>query len=364
MSEETINIANKSIEVKHFDDWALALMSRGVIVRLAISRWRGKTQLDPETLGLRFAGDDGYDFMNKYMNLGSHNLLPPENIESLTASEREARDCLINHSFNTIWGRFVPYTAFNEWEQRNQEIRKSYMTQGLKLGNEYSDVIKKVKEGYRKLARDVWYRLYPESQGEPTFSFIEEFVDKIVKKIPPMEEIVSSFKYDTAYFVIPMPSFVQENIAKAENIRVQSEMEQFNSDLEKQTKIKISEEYMKRKKELIDGFLESTVLTMRKSISDLCTSVLKNITKTQIVKSLTNDHFNRIKATIRKVKLLNFYNDDEISKLLLDLETEMDKIKGEADNHTIANKLREIIEVTEKEFTPRNYNPAISSLEL
>ena len=161
-----------------------------------------------------------------------------------------------------------------------------------------------------------------------------------------------------------LPSFVQENKAKAENIRVQSEMEQFNSDLEKQTKIKISEEYMKRKKELIDGFLESTVLTMRKSISDLCTSVLKNITKTQIVKSLTNDHFNRIKATIRKVKLLNFYNDDEISKLLLDLETEMDKIKGEADNHTIANKLREIIEVTEKEFTPRNYNPAISSLEL
>jgi hypothetical protein len=161
-----------------------------------------------------------------------------------------------------------------------------------------------------------------------------------------------------------MPSFVQENIAKAEDIRIQSEMEKFNSDLEKQTKIKISEEYMKRKKELIDGFLESTVLSMRQSVSALCSSVLKSITKTQTVKGLTNDHVNRIRSTIKKVKMLNFYNDDEISKLLLDLEIEMNKIKGEADNHTIASKLREIIEVTEKQFTPKNFNPAISSLEV
>lgn len=361
---QTINIGSKEISVEQFmSDWALALMGQGVVVRLSINRWRANAKLTPEILGLKFANEEGFDFSRKYLCLGTQKLLPPEVLREVDVLDRRARETLERCSFDTVWGRFVPFTAFDEWERANEIIRNDFLQQAVALGNKYDEIIKSVKEEYRKMAKDVWMRLYPEDKGGATSSFIEDFVDKIVAKIPSREDIVGSFKYNATYFVIPMPSFVEENIAKAEQIKRQEESARFESDLEKQTKKRISEEYIKRKKELIDGFLESTVLNMRKYVAELCDAVLISMSRRGYVK-ITNAHLNKLKDMVKKVKLLNFYNDKEVSDLTKDLGLELDKIKGEVNQVAIVDKLREIVDTVKKDYIPRNFNPSISVLEV
>ena len=361
---DVTTIENKGIPVEQFrDDWCLALMSQGVIVRLSVSRWMAEAKLTPEVLGLKFAGEDGFDFSRKYIDLGKQKLLPPEVLSEISILQSRAKQNLENHSFNTVWGKFVPFTAFDEWERNNTLIQSDFFQAAVAFGSRYDQIISSVKEEYKKMAKDVWVRLYPEDKAGATLSFIEDFVSKIIAKIPPREDIVASFKYTHTFFIIPMPSFVADDIAKVDQIKRQEEMAQFESDLEKQTKARIKEEYLKRKKELIDGFLESTVLSMRKYVEELCNAVLLSIGKTGKNK-ITGSHINKLKSMIKKIKILNFYNDKEVSDLIKDLDGELDKIKGETNQGVVVEKLRDIVDASKKEYLPRHFNPSISILEV
>jgi len=357
-------VEGKTIQINTIrDDWALALMSQGVIVKLSVGRWRGFSKITPELLGLKFCNEEGFAFSKKYLDLGRQRLLPIEVAQEIDVVEIRARSNLEIYSFDTVWGRFVPFTAFNEWESSNNIIRNDFLKQGKVLGERYDSIVSAVKDEYRKMAKDVWLRMYPDDKGGATEAFIENFVLNIAEKIPSKEKIVESFKYSSTFFIIPMPSFVADNIAQAEKIRRDDEVAAFESELEKQTKTRIKEEYVKRKKELIDGFLESTVVSMRKYVSELCSSVLMSIGRNGRSK-ITVSHVSRLKDMIKKIKFLNFYNDKEISDLIKDLGIEVDKIKGEIDEPKVVDKLKEIVEIGEKEYCPSNFNPSISALEL
>lgn len=357
-------INGKEIDAKQYrNDWALALMSQGVIVRLSISRWRATAPLNIEDLGLKFSDKDGIGFMRKYIELGREKLLPPNVLSEIENVEARARLRLKESSFDTVWGYFVPYTAFEEWERENDSIRRDFMEAARRLGERYEEIIMIIRDEYRKMAKDVWMRLY-QDQGAPTESFIENFVSKIIAKIPSKIDIVSSFKYEVTYFVIPMPSMIEDNISKAQQIKMEREAKQFESELEKNTKKKISEEYIKRKQELIDGFLEATVVSMRKYVAELCDEILRSMSIGGDKKDLSKVQKNKIKRVIKKINLLNFQNDSEINGLLKELEIEIDKFKGERNGDVIAQKLQEIVDMGAKEFIPTDFNPAIEYMEV
>jgi len=345
------------------EDWALALMTKGLVIRLAVSRWRAIVKLDFDKLGLKFVDDDSLEFMRKYVDLGTQKLLPPEELAQMTTIETRARNNLKNFSFDTLWGRFVPMTAFDEWKTNNDAIYEEFKECALSFTDRYDSIVQVVRRDYRSMAKDVWARLYPEDKHGATESFIENFVDEIVAKIPSKEDILKTFKYEVVYISIPMPSVVENNMAKAQSVRLQAEKAVFDSDLEKETKRRIADEYVKRKEELIDGFLEATVSSMRKYVGDLCDSVLKSIVNQSRVGKVTRNHVKRINIMIKKVKLLNFYGDADISKLLDELGDEANKFSDQMDNDIIISKLTEIVEVGSQEFVP-DYNPSISSLEI
>jgi len=358
MSEIDYNIKE---QVKN--NWALALMTRGLIIRLCIRRWRAKIKLDFNKLGLKFVDDNSLEFMKKYINLGTQNLLPPKEISKITLIETRARDNLTNYSFDTIWGRFVPMTAFDEWEYNNDKIYEEFKNFALSFVSRYDEIINIVRNDYRSMAKDVWARLYPQDQFGASESFIQNFVDEIVSNIPSKEEVLKTFKYEIIYITIPMPSVVEDNIAKAQEIKRQSEMKEFKTNLEIETHQKIADEYIKRKKELIDGFLESTVESMRHYIGDLCDNVLQSISNSSRLGNVNKHHIKRINGMIKKVKLLNFYGDETISKLLGELGEEVNKFNDQRNNDVVISKLSEIVKIGSQEFIP-NFNPSISSLEI
>jgi len=359
----TINVNGREVDVSQFrNDWALALMSQGIIVKVAISWWRAKAPLKAEELGIKFNDQDTTSFMQKYVKLGTESLLPPEIISEIQYIETKSRDNLRDHSFDTIWGKFVPYTAFAEWQDADKLIRQDFFQAAQNLCDKYDDILITVAQEYRKMAKDVWNRLYPDTQ--PTESFIENFVSKIINKIPSKTKIFSSFEYETTYFVIPLPSLIEENISKAEDVKHQRDIKNFNVELEKETKKRIQEEYIKRKQEYIDGFLESTVSSMRSYVADLCENIIQSISKGSSHKDVTKSQRDRIKNIIKKVKLLNFHDDNEVNDMLKGLETEVDKFKGERNKDIIVEKLQKLSDLSKDEFLPTNFNPIISSLEV
>ena len=359
-----MNINEKNIEVKQYrNDWALALMSQGIIVKLTINRWRGTARLSSDELGLKFNNDVTRKVTDQYISLGSEKLIPPD-IENIFSSiESESRRILKSYSFPTVWGYFVPFTAFDAWEKANEEMRSKYFLAANQMVEQYYDIIDTVKNAYSHMALDVWTRLYPNG-GDATQSFVSDFVNKVIAKIPDRLTIMSNFKYDTTYFVIPMPSIIEENLSRARKEERKREMEEFTSKLERETREKVAKAYLDRKQDLIDGFLESTVVSLRKYVAELCESVLSSLGQESKKREISRSHKERIKKTIKKVKTLNFYDDKEMLVLLNNLETEVDKFKGERDNNQIICTLQNIVDVTKSEFTPEDFNPSISTLDI
>ena len=359
-----MQIGDKEIDIHQYrNDWALALMSQGIIVKLTLNRWRGTAALSPEELGLKFTDEASRNFNEKYIRLGKEKLIPPEIEQKLESIERDARNALRTYSFPTVWGWFVPFTAFEVWENENEQVRNRFFQEANEIGENYHSLINTIKQDYSHMARDVWARLYPNG-GEPTSSFIVSFINKIAAKIPDRASIISSFKYDVTYFVIPMPSIIEENLSKARQEERKREMEDFQVQLEQRTKRKVADEYLKRKQELIDGFLESTVHSIRKHIADLCNGVLQSLSQESSKRDITKSQKEKIKKTIEKVRLLNFYDDKEMTGLLSNLETEIDKFKGERDHNEIVLTLQKIVDAGTAEFIPSDFNPAISTLEI
>ena len=360
----TVNINGKEVEAQQYrNDWAIALMRQGIIVKLNVSRWRAIASLSAEDLGLKFSNRNGSDFLRSYIALGKEKLLPPMVINEIENVEKRARDNLRQHGFKTVWGYFVPYTAFSSWEEGNQRCREDFMEAAKRLGERYDDILSIVRDDYRHLARDVWYRLYAD-QGSPTDSFIEDFVSKIITKIPSRMDIIASFKYEATYLIIPMPAMLEDSLFQAQQIKQAGELSELKTSLEKETRRKISEEYVKRKQELIDEFLQATVISMRKYVAELCDTVLKSVTRNATSKDLSVVQKNKIKEMIKKVNMLNFHNDSEINGLLKELEIEIDKFKGDRDKDLVISKLQAIVDAGAQEFYPNDFNPAVGGLEV
>ena len=362
---ETIQVDGKDISIEQFrNDWALALMSQGVIVKLSIKKWGATAKLTPEMLGIKFIDRDVVNFASDYLRLGTQKLFPKDVLLDINSLEKNGRKALFNYSFKTIWGHFVPFTAFNEWKDVNEIIQNNYTEAIKKLGREYDEIVFRVKGDYKNLARDVWARLYPNNSTGVTSSFMESFSNKVISQIPPREEIINCFSYSSTYFMIPMPSFVENNIAKAERIKSESAMLVFENELARTTKQEIADEYKNRKKEFINSFLEHTVSELRHYVAKLCDSVLKSLGQHVInTGEISNQQKKKLTIMIKKVKFLNFYNDTEINELLEGLETGIGRYKGDGNLEVIVDKLEKIVEIGSKEFIPKNFNPSIGYLD-
>jgi len=347
------------------DNWVIGLMQKGLIVKLTMSRWRGYSVLTHEDLGIKFTTDESFDFSNKYLQIGMHKLLPPVVSQRFHTIENKSRSLLQSISFITPWGSFVPEHLLPDWEKDIGALRQEYFEAVCLLGDNYTAIVEEVKNDYRGFAKDVWDRLYPENKGGATDSFVEHFVQRIADKIPPREEIVSSFKFNYVYFEIPIPSTLQENIAKADEIKMANDLAKESHQMVVDTKRRIADFYEVKREEFIDGFIESTVKSLRNHVSELCGEVLASIGRS----SRTSDDLNvnnkkKIKKLIEETKKLNFYDDKKVDTMLEELNVELNKVKGEANADIIEDRLKKLSELSKIELQVEDFNPTIGFLEI
>ena len=347
------------------ENWILGLMQKGLIVQLSMKRWRATARLSPDDLGIKFINDDSVNFSKRYLYLGLQLLLPPEVLKNFACLENKGRLLLKNMSFDTPWGRFVPETALDEWESQNRIIHDDYMLAAREFGDGYDEIVDLVRADYRLFAKDVWARLYPQNKDGVTDSFIEHFVQRVVEKIPPRADIVSSFNYNYIYFEIPMPASLQAEVLKANEIKRADELAESDLKIKQETKRRLAGVYLEKKEQLLDTFLESTVEEIRGQVAELCTSVLEAMTKTQLKnKEVTLSQKNKIRTMIKKVKNLNFYDDKAMTELVKDLDKEVEKVKGESSAEIITDRLNKIVEVSTEDLNPEKFNPAVDYLEI
>ena len=114
----------------------LALMREGVVVKLHVRRWRAKSRLDLNDLGLPSEADD---LIGDLLNLGDKRLLPKALASRLEAIESAGRKALERNGYSTFWGTFVPASNFDAWKTENDTHKQRY----LDARNELRDVLQR-----------------------------------------------------------------------------------------------------------------------------------------------------------------------------------------------------------------------------
>ena len=333
-------------------EYVLELMGQGVIVHVRMRRWRGRITLSPEEWGLKLSDKDGLNIYNGYFSLGCQKLLPPKIISEINALEKSARRNLENHSYGTMWGRFVPYGAFFKWKKRNDDYYDVFMEAARSLGDQYDAIIHIVKEDYKVMAKDVWKRLYPNSTGAPPMSFVDDFVSKVIAKIPSSQHLVSSFKYEVVY------SFIPQNLLKSRGLIAS------NSDIEKKVKQQIVHELIDTRYSTVRGFVDSTLGYLRREIHDSCKASLSVVARESIPNRINKQQVTKLKFLVKRVKLLDFFDDERITDAIVKMGDELEVKNTERNNAAIVAILNDLVEITKKEVNVSNFCSVTGDVEV
>ncbi len=329
------------------EDWALKLMEDGVIVKCSISRWYGEISLSAEDLGLKFHGPESITFMKKYIKLGSEKIMPPEINAKFSKITSKIQKNLSIHCFNTMWGRFLPFSSFELWKEKHEKFKKEYLDLASNVVHEYDNIIAHIRSEYKTMAKDVWLRMNPNHPVAPE-NFIAEFVTKICTKVPSQLDLLGKYDCRETFYQIPLPYFIEKSRLIEKELRIEQDLKDYQYELKRHAEKVICQEYINRKKEMIDSFLNSTIVNLRNMIADLCEKIIVSIQRKDN-KILSGDN-NNIHKMIDKIAMLNFYHDEEIENLIAELRLEMLQSKFNQNATLIVSKLKTLSNIVQQDL--------------
>jgi len=359
MPEEENNIIKKhSHEIGN--EWIIPLMQKGLVVDLKIKKWSGTTKLNADDLGLTNYDESTKAFQEKYINLGQERLFPPEALSNINYIASRGRKNLRDHSFETLWGNFVPIDAFLEWEEENKNIKNDFKEAVKTLGDDYYKILQQVSDDYSKIAYDVWHRLNPNVR-QPPKAFVDEYVSKQIAKIPDVVDLMMLFNYQEVYYSITLPGIMEKQITIVEEERQNQEFMSEKLRLRTEAERRINEIFVEKRQDMIDSFLKDTVYSLRKYIHKICDEVLLSIGKKD--NKVNKNHKQKISNMLKKVENLNFCHDEEIEEMLLDLKKDVLKPNNELVEENIIVKLTNISKKV-KDTINENFNENIEFTEI
>lgn len=326
-----------------FEDWAIPLFRRGVIVSLSLKRWRGVGKIHDDEIGMDESDQEWLDFSKEYFKLGTKNLLPQEVLSRINNVDSKARRNLSSHSIQTAWGRFVPCTAFSEWDDENKKIKKEYFDVSRSIYNKYDTYVEKTINDYKKYCRKIWDD--HKSDKIIRYKTFNEFENNIIgnlkSQIINADSFLGSFEYETYFYFIPLPSLVEKDAL--ESLQHKSNKEIIEHELE--MKKRIATESADYKIKQIEQFLSGTIGEIRNTIVDVIEEINDSLSKDK--DGCVSQGKNRLKLLnmIKKIRMLNFYDDKDVEFQIDDLQINLEKDKefrSESEVKQSLSKLREI----------------------
>ena len=301
----------------HTEDWVSALMEKGVIVSLQISRWRASCKIEPQEVGIDLDNPAYINYQEQYLSLGTKKLLPKRILKEISTVESRARKNLDKHSHETVWGHFVPHTTFAEWKVEDDVIRKAFFEKSEEIATNWDELTKEVVEDYQKfLFSNYQDKIKKEDFEDMANSLITEFKRSIISA----EEFVKTFEYDTYFTFIPLPSIVQKDIKEKEKLEQEIELQKSESVMQHT----ILEETMKKKSEHIDEFIQATAGALSSSTERIISEVRIAIGENG-EKEVSKRVKNKLLKLIKTYRSLDFFQEDRILSDLNNLEIDLNK---------------------------------------
>lgn len=324
-------------------DWG-SLMKSGVLVKMHVSRWRAKAQLDLSDLGLY--DQDGDSDLDDLIRLGEKLLAPPDLLKQLDSVEQQARDLPKKFGFQTYWGVFIPATAYEAWKAEDAIKKASYFALREKMIDNWEANIDQMMITYRRAAQNAYRRakaLTPEAmtldERLDENIFVNRFLGRLIDKLPSKAQVHGSFAYKAELSFIPLPDLIAEQTAQATIYYEQAETARAEerqkrraiserSEAEARMMQDIINQAKAEKQEMIDGFMSDIAGQLRTMIYDATTEILANIERNGFLQPRS---VVQLKGLIDRLNMLNFYGDSDIDRMI-------GKLKGIIDQDTDARQ--------------------------
>lgn len=216
----------------------LRRMQEGVVVSLHIKRPRFTAKLEDDDLGLTFSSA-AREVVREYFKLGRRSILPSDLQKELDAAEGNGRYILKRFGHKTTWGMFVSLKRFDQWKQRNDEMREAFFALRDRLLEEYDEIVARVVEEHRPMAEDAWRRRRfgeivnaAEEINDETMrdllanlvdatnreDFIKAYLESVERLMPDKEDIEDGFEWEPEISIVPLPSLVAKDLEGANRI--------------------------------------------------------------------------------------------------------------------------------------------------
>lgn len=332
-------------EVKaNIEDWALALMMKGIVVGLEIKRWRAKVTMKEEDLFLTQENDEDWqEFQSNYLSFGRRLVIPKRIDDRLNSIERMARRNLEQYSFNTVWGSFVPCTVFDDWRIRNEQLKAEFYRARREICEEWEPIKKEILDEYTEFSKILYKKHNPDVDYE---EFENKILSQVKNSIMTSETFYRSFQFDSIFYYIPVPTQVQTEMFMAEKIldkrdQMQKEVEMRNF---------VHEETMKKKSEQIESFLNETVFRIREMMMSIIDEV-KTAVALDRSSVATGKTRSKLLKMIDKVRKVDFFSDEEVQNALDKLQIDLEKENEYRSEDEIMRSLEELEAITKANIT-------------
>ncbi len=283
------------------ENWVLRLMQKGVLVALHIGYWRPYSRLSESELG-----EDGS--IKEYLQLGRKKLLPPDTVARLENIEKRARYTLEENSFRCFWGRFVPVTAWNRWRDENENIKSQFYAIRDEVISNLPNSIGQLRDIYSQMAAEAYKRSKYDQNAEVPESFINSFTEKCLEQIPSSDDMRRLFRYEEVYTYIPLPNQLISQKA--------------GSSPEDAMRRQVAQEMNDHKQEMVADFLAEINTNLRSMVVDACRSVRDSIRRNE---RLVPRSVMGLRNLLSKLERLNFHDDEQLTKMMDDIRSEIDK---------------------------------------
>ena len=320
-------------------DWR-ALMQQGTLVRLTIRRCGFVAKLELFDLGVTVKDERVRAALARTLVLGEKRLLPESYMKELERITSAARHLLKRCTFTLSpeLGAFLPVSAYATWRKEIPALRDSYFSLRDEIIVDYRAIVRQVLDEYEIVARDTYRRIREtgaEILEESEAEFVANYCSRIEALIPNPERIRASF--DFVYTMVDGVKQIGEEgeaqSAQPETLRpatlpLPAQFSTQATDWEYQRAAMMRDmllQEQKQKKEMIDTFLGAVVGQLRSLIYQVMTDVLATIEQRQRKDGKFSPRsVVQLKNLVKQINLLNFYGDEEVDRMMAQVQRVLD----------------------------------------